>query len=121
MVDLYAEGTGFKPQQRQYHFYVKHRHHYHLTTSFFFKFQTTKVFLDHIESRKSHKAGAIFDVLIQFVCSRQKVTSLMNAIRQNPSVEEVTVIGDKDADIQGHLALVLITVVPSVVVECQFS
>lgn len=88
---------------------------------FFFKFQTTKVFLDHIESRKSHKAGAIFDVLIQFVCSRQKVTSLMNAIRQNPSVEEVTVIGDKDADIQGHLALVLITVVPSVVVECQFS
>lgn len=63
-------------------------------------FETTKVFLDHIESRKSHKAGAIFDVLIQFVCSRQKVTSLMNAIRQNPSVEEVTVIGDKDADIQ---------------------
>lgn len=79
------------------------------------------MFLDHIESRKSNKAGAIFDVLIQFVCSRQKVTSLMNAIRQNPSVEEVTVIGDKDADIQGHLALVLITVVPSVVVECQFS
>lgn len=35
MVDLYAEGAGFKPQQRQYHFYVKHRHHYHLTTSFF--------------------------------------------------------------------------------------
>nr|XP_022288026.1 tyrosine 3-monooxygenase-like [Crassostrea virginica] len=61
-------------------------------------FETTKVFLEHIESRKSHKPGAIFDVLIQCVCSRQKVTSLMNTIRQNPSTVEVKVVGNKDTE-----------------------
>lgn len=64
-------------------------------------FQTTKVFLEHIESRKSNKPGAIFDVLIQCVCSRQKVTSLMNTIRQNPSTVEVKVVGNKDTENKG--------------------
>lgn len=66
------------------------------------EFQTTKVVLEHIESRKSQKVGAIFDVLIQCVCSGQKVTSLMNAIRQNPSTVEVSVIGTKDTDPKGQ-------------------
>ncbi|XP_056017017.1 tyrosine 3-monooxygenase-like [Ostrea edulis] len=65
-------------------------------------FETTKVVLEHIESRKSQKVGAIFDVLIQCVCSGQKVTSLMNAIRQNPSTVEVSVIGTKDTDPKGQ-------------------
>ncbi|XP_062607643.1 tyrosine 3-monooxygenase-like [Saccostrea cucullata] len=63
-------------------------------------FETTKVVVEHIESRKSQKPGAIFDVLIQCVCPRQKVTSLMNTIRQNPSTVEVSVIGDKETEVK---------------------
>ncbi|WAR08198.1 TY3H-like protein [Mya arenaria] len=51
--------------------------------------QTSKVAIDHIESRKAEKVGCKHDVLIQCTGNKDTVTAVMNTIRQNNTIADI--------------------------------
>lgn len=52
-------------------------------------FETSKVIIDHVESRKSKTAGTQHDVLVQCTGLRDTVTAVINSVRQNNSVADI--------------------------------
>ncbi|XP_060569206.1 tyrosine 3-monooxygenase-like [Ruditapes philippinarum] len=52
-------------------------------------FETSKVVIDHIESRKAKKLGSQHDILLQCFGVKDTVTAVMNSIRQNNSVSDI--------------------------------
>lgn len=67
-------------------------------------FQSSKVIIEHIESRKSKKSGAQFEILIKCFGSRDRITSHVNSIRMITSIIDVTTVTDQDADTKGNNA-----------------
>lgn len=63
--------------------------------------QTSKVVIDHIESRKAKKLGTQHDLLLQCTGLKDTVTSVMNSIRQNNSVADVWCENEKLVSKQG--------------------
>ncbi|KAK3107732.1 hypothetical protein FSP39_021011 [Pinctada imbricata] len=61
-------------------------------------FETTKTVLEHVETRRSRRIDAQHDIIIQCICSRDKVTTINNAIRQSPLVIEVSVLNDREQE-----------------------
>lgn len=51
--------------------------------------QTSKVVIDHIESRKARKSGSQHDILIQCTGMKDTVTAVMNSVRQNNTVSDI--------------------------------
>ena len=54
-----------------------------------FLLQSSKVSLDHIESRLTKKKGAQFDVILQCTGSKDTITSLSNTLRQSNSITDI--------------------------------
>ncbi|XP_045196696.2 tyrosine 3-monooxygenase-like [Mercenaria mercenaria] len=52
-------------------------------------FETSKIVIDHIESRTAKKLGSQHDILLQCTGVKDTVTAVMNSIRQNNSVSDV--------------------------------
>ncbi|XP_013382489.1 phenylalanine-4-hydroxylase [Lingula anatina] len=57
-------------------------------------FENFKVNIRHIESRNSRKIEAQFEIFLQCDSTREAITSLMKALRQNSAICEATVSGD---------------------------
>ncbi|XP_071135057.1 phenylalanine-4-hydroxylase-like isoform X1 [Mytilus edulis] len=61
-------------------------------------FEASKVIIDHIESRKSKKSGAQFEILIKCVGSRDKITSHVNSLRMVTSIADVAIVSDQEVE-----------------------
>ena len=51
--------------------------------------QSSKVSLDHIESRLTKKKGSQFDVILQCTGNKDTITSLTNTLRQSNSISDI--------------------------------
>ena len=74
-------------------------------------FQTSKVTIDHIESRKAKKISCQHDILIECTGMRDPVTAVMNTIRQNNTVSDIWCQTERLISRQGTRDIILVYVV----------
>ncbi|CAC5425704.1 TH [Mytilus coruscus] len=60
--------------------------------------RASEVIIDHIESRKSKKSRAQFEILIKCVSSRNRITSLVNSLRMVASIADVAIVSDQEVE-----------------------
>ena len=64
--------------------------------------QTSKVILEHIESRSAKKKGAQFDIILQCTGHKDTITSITNTLRQNNAITDVWIENENHVQKKGN-------------------
>lgn len=73
----------------------------YINLSIIIYFQNTKTTILHIESRQTRTKNRQFEIFLECQGSKDSVSSISNVLHQNPLIQEMAVVGEKEASKKG--------------------